>query len=174
MSHHGKPLQALNGIEEAATSLEPMGDLRVAVTGSRGIGKSTFARLLVNRLLNRFPCVALLDADPGQPEFTPPGLLSHSSTFFVGGLVASPSRSFSTAITSSSLASPEASGNLRPSAICRLGIHSVQANETACPFSVAWFDASKTQPCTCCDQYFCLHLWSNLDNSPPNFKGPLC
>jgi hypothetical protein len=37
------------------------------------MGKSTFARLLVNALLNIAPCVAFLDTDLGQPEFTPSG-----------------------------------------------------------------------------------------------------
>lgn len=51
--------------------------LAVAVTGSKGCGKSAFARLLVNALLTRQQggsdgVVAYLDLDPGQPEFTPP------------------------------------------------------------------------------------------------------
>lgn len=53
--------------------------LVVAVTGSKGSGKSAFARLLVNHLLNQGQgqgqgqgLVAYLDLDPGQPEFTPP------------------------------------------------------------------------------------------------------
>jgi pantothenate kinase len=54
--------------------------LSVAVSGSKGSGKSAFARLLVNRLLSQgHGVVAFLDLDPGQPEFTPPvsqGLLS--------------------------------------------------------------------------------------------------
>ncbi|KAK9828014.1 hypothetical protein WJX81_000356 [Elliptochloris bilobata] len=49
----------------------------VAVCGSKGTGKSTFARLLVNALLSRGSgCVAFLDVDCGQPELTVPGLLS--------------------------------------------------------------------------------------------------
>jgi polynucleotide 5'-kinase involved in rRNA processing len=47
--------------------------LCVAITGSKGSGKSAFARLLVNSLLNQgHGVVAYLDLDPGQPEFTPP------------------------------------------------------------------------------------------------------
>jgi polynucleotide 5'-hydroxyl-kinase GRC3/NOL9 len=43
------------------------------VTGSKGSGKSAFARLLVNTLLSQgHRVVAYLDLDPGQPEFTPP------------------------------------------------------------------------------------------------------
>jgi mRNA cleavage and polyadenylation factor CLP1 P-loop len=45
----------------------------VIVTGSKAAGKSTFSRLLVNSLLNRWPRVAYLDTDCGQPEFTAPG-----------------------------------------------------------------------------------------------------
>lgn len=45
----------------------------IAVVGSKQTGKSTFARLLVNSLLNRAPLVAYLDTDCGQSEFTAPG-----------------------------------------------------------------------------------------------------
>ncbi|ORZ29425.1 hypothetical protein BCR44DRAFT_1371032, partial [Catenaria anguillulae PL171] len=43
--------------------------------GTKSHGKSTFNRLAVNTLLARFPKVAVLDVDPGQAEFTPPGVL---------------------------------------------------------------------------------------------------
>ncbi|KAL8676042.1 MAG: hypothetical protein Q9186_007397 [Xanthomendoza sp. 1 TL-2023] len=45
------------------------------ICGPKGSGKSTFARMLVNGLL-KFRSVALLDIDPGQPEFSPPGEVS--------------------------------------------------------------------------------------------------
>jgi polynucleotide 5'-hydroxyl-kinase GRC3/NOL9 len=48
----------------------------VAVLGAKKVGKSALARLLVNTLLNKFPVVAYLDLDPGQPEHTAPGLAS--------------------------------------------------------------------------------------------------
>lgn len=48
----------------------------VAVCGSKGVGKSTFARLLTNAMLNTCHQVAYLDTDCGQPEFTPPGQVS--------------------------------------------------------------------------------------------------
>jgi polynucleotide 5'-hydroxyl-kinase GRC3/NOL9 len=48
----------------------------VAVLGAKKVGKSALARLLVNVLLNKFPVVAYLDLDPGQPEHTAPGLAS--------------------------------------------------------------------------------------------------
>ncbi|CAM9271585.1 unnamed protein product [Choristocarpus tenellus] len=48
----------------------------VLVCGAKGVGKSTLCRYLINRLLSRHPKVAYLDCDPGQPEFTPPGMVS--------------------------------------------------------------------------------------------------
>ena len=71
------------GLEEAAEALEraclrgaPLRGRTAAVLGPKGAGKSALARLLVNRLLARCPCVAFVDTDCGQPEFTPPGLVS--------------------------------------------------------------------------------------------------
>lgn len=56
---------------------------RVMVCGPKGTGKSTLVRLMVNRLLTANPSpnglidrVFLLDLDPGQPEYSPPGHLS--------------------------------------------------------------------------------------------------
>lgn len=49
---------------------------RVVVCGAKGVGKSTFCRFLVNRLLTHFPVVAFLDTDLGQSELTPPGMVS--------------------------------------------------------------------------------------------------
>ncbi|CAK7208796.1 Polynucleotide 5'-hydroxyl-kinase grc3 [Sporothrix curviconia] len=55
------------------------------VCGPKSSGKSTFSRLLTNRLLTKdtanankwhVPSVAVLDIDPGQPEFATPGSLS--------------------------------------------------------------------------------------------------
>ncbi|KAJ4476197.1 hypothetical protein J3R30DRAFT_413851 [Lentinula aciculospora] len=46
------------------------------VKGPKKIGKSSFARTLVNRLLSRHKQIAYLDLDPGQSEFTPGGLLA--------------------------------------------------------------------------------------------------
>lgn len=59
----------------------------VFVCGPKGSGKSTFSRLLTNRLLTRTQAqpkgkarpqggVVVLDLDPGQPEFCPPGTIS--------------------------------------------------------------------------------------------------
>ncbi|KAK4703113.1 polynucleotide 5'-hydroxyl-kinase GRC3/NOL9, partial [Phenoliferia sp. Uapishka_3] len=46
------------------------------VEGPKHVGKSTFAKLAVNRLLSRYERVAYLDTDLGQPEFTTSGLVS--------------------------------------------------------------------------------------------------
>ena len=63
--------------------------LAVMVCGPKGSGKSTFCRTLVNALLSKASikhqfseqkpesdCVAFLDLDPGQPEYSPPGEIS--------------------------------------------------------------------------------------------------
>jgi polynucleotide 5'-hydroxyl-kinase GRC3/NOL9 len=49
------------------------------ICGPKSSGKSTFSRLLTNRLLTTQETdspIAFLDLDPGQPEFSPPGQLS--------------------------------------------------------------------------------------------------
>ncbi|RDX43047.1 hypothetical protein OH76DRAFT_1361674 [Lentinus brumalis] len=46
------------------------------VRGPKNAGKSTFARLLLNRLLSRYQRVAYLECDLGQSEFTPGGMVS--------------------------------------------------------------------------------------------------
>ena len=54
-------------------------DTVIFVLGAKGAGKSTFARILVNRLLcagSSRTGVAYLDLDVGQPEHVPPGMLS--------------------------------------------------------------------------------------------------
>lgn len=61
--------------------------LAIMVCGPKGAGKSTFCRILANALLQKKrvlgirdvqddECVAFLDLDPGQPEYSPPGELS--------------------------------------------------------------------------------------------------
>lgn len=50
------------------------GHAAAAICGSKGTGKSSFGRLLLNNLLNTCREVAWLDTDCGQPEFTVPGL----------------------------------------------------------------------------------------------------
>ncbi|GLC63737.1 hypothetical protein PLESTF_000068700 [Pleodorina starrii] len=91
--------QAVDDVCAAAASGAPV---VLAVLGAKGMGKSSLARLITNRLLDLaqqqepdpmgagtgggsgggsgsgggWPAVAFLDTDVGQPEFTPPGLLS--------------------------------------------------------------------------------------------------
>ncbi|MCJ1308681.1 Polynucleotide 5'-hydroxyl-kinase grc3 [Agyrium rufum] len=56
----------------------------VLVCGAKGVGKSTFSRFLINTFLSRSQFdgtntrkrVFLLDLDPGQPEYSPPGEIS--------------------------------------------------------------------------------------------------
>ncbi|CAB9519931.1 Polynucleotide 5'-hydroxyl-kinase [Seminavis robusta] len=65
---------------------------RLAICGGKGVGKSTFLRYMTNRILSRDPPpqpktsdqndnttprqVAILDADVGQPEMSPPGMVT--------------------------------------------------------------------------------------------------
>ncbi|VAH73564.1 unnamed protein product [Triticum turgidum subsp. durum] len=48
----------------------------VLVCGPSNSGKSTFTRLLLNKLLPSYGRIGYLDTDVGQPEFSPPGCLS--------------------------------------------------------------------------------------------------
>lgn len=49
---------------------------KLMIIGDKGSGKSTFSRFITNRILNRFPKVAYLDLDPGQPEHSFPRTIS--------------------------------------------------------------------------------------------------
>jgi mRNA cleavage and polyadenylation factor CLP1 P-loop len=62
----------------AAVCDSPTAAPRALVCGSKRVGKSTLARHLTAALLLRFPEVALLDTDCGQPELGPPGFVSLS------------------------------------------------------------------------------------------------
>ncbi|KAE9411212.1 hypothetical protein BT96DRAFT_982985 [Gymnopus androsaceus JB14] len=53
----------------------PLPDIYL-VKGPKKIGKSSFARALVNRLLTRYHRVAYLECDLGQSEFTPGGMVA--------------------------------------------------------------------------------------------------
>ncbi|KAF8654881.1 hypothetical protein AX16_003342 [Volvariella volvacea WC 439] len=46
------------------------------VKGAKRSGKSSFSRLLLNRLLTRYKRVAFLECDLGQSEFTPAGMVA--------------------------------------------------------------------------------------------------
>ncbi|XP_023022136.2 polynucleotide 5'-hydroxyl-kinase NOL9 [Leptinotarsa decemlineata] len=49
---------------------------KLLVTGGKGVGKSTFIKYSINRLLNRYDRIRVIDLDPGQSEFTVPGSIS--------------------------------------------------------------------------------------------------
>ncbi|RDA89496.1 hypothetical protein CP533_6811 [Ophiocordyceps camponoti-saundersi (nom. inval.)] len=72
----------LASIVESASRREPVSAL---ICGPKSAGKSTFSRFLTNRLLTNtddesvrtvVAGVAVLDLDPGQPEYGPPGTVS--------------------------------------------------------------------------------------------------
>lgn len=60
------------------SELAPQQRQVVFVCGNRKVGKSTFCRYLVNRMLNYHKKVAFIDFDCGQAEFTPPGFVAFS------------------------------------------------------------------------------------------------
>ncbi|XP_045821356.1 polynucleotide 5'-hydroxyl-kinase NOL9-like isoform X2 [Trifolium pratense] len=62
--------EAANSI--AYNSMPPI----TVICGPKNCGKTTFSRYLVNLLLTKWKKVAYFDIDVGQPEFTPPGLIS--------------------------------------------------------------------------------------------------
>ncbi|KAK2077488.1 hypothetical protein QBZ16_004333 [Prototheca wickerhamii] len=72
------PALWLETAEQVRAMLEDQG-ATVAVLGAKKVGKSTFARLLVNTLLRSHREVALLETDCGQVEFGVPGLLTLST-----------------------------------------------------------------------------------------------
>ena len=77
-----------NALKGAATS--QLNHNRILICGAKGTGKSTFLRYMANRMLSaslpnrsllpnsRKQYVAILDLDSGQPELSPPGLLTLS------------------------------------------------------------------------------------------------
>ncbi|CAM9934425.1 unnamed protein product [Sphacelaria rigidula] len=67
---------AVSAIMKAPPAAPAGGNTSVLVCGAKGVGKSSFCRFLTNRMLDRHAKVAFLDCDVGQPEFTPPGLVS--------------------------------------------------------------------------------------------------
>ncbi|KAI6381300.1 hypothetical protein MCOR25_001234 [Pyricularia grisea] len=85
------PLQELASLAEWNKKLASLAaasrsseSMTILVCGPKSSGKSTFGRLLANRLVTETnrrkdqpqPGVAILDIDPGQPEFGAPGVLS--------------------------------------------------------------------------------------------------
>ncbi|CAA7398647.1 unnamed protein product [Spirodela intermedia] len=78
MSYQGIhiPSQWSEAAESITFASPPSHPPIIFICGPKNTGKSTFARHLVNVLLQRHTQVAHLDTDVGQPEFTPPGCLS--------------------------------------------------------------------------------------------------
>lgn len=54
------------------------GNPKFLVLGNKGSGKSSYCKFAIERLLDRFPLICRLEADPGQPDHTAPGVLSLS------------------------------------------------------------------------------------------------
>ena len=65
------------GLQSVQVSLNNNTVPRLVVAGGKGVGKSTFTRWLINRLVSKTP-VVLLDLDPGQAEMTLSGYCSVS------------------------------------------------------------------------------------------------
>lgn len=67
-----------SSLEASLSSAQQQSDRpqRIVVCGAKGVGKSTYCRYLVNRLLSQHGMVAFLDTDLGQSELTPPGMVS--------------------------------------------------------------------------------------------------
>ncbi|KAK0078908.1 hypothetical protein PV325_001975 [Microctonus aethiopoides] len=76
-----KQTMNFTGIDETTNKIlikDPTNNknLRVVMAGGKSVGKSTTTRYFVNRILEKFDNVIVLDLDPGQSEFTPPGCIS--------------------------------------------------------------------------------------------------
>ncbi|KAK4511252.1 Inorganic pyrophosphatase [Mucor velutinosus] len=70
-SWHTRTTMAIDKATQQATS-----PLVSVVCGAKDMGKSSYSRYLINRLLAKYNRVAYLETDVGQSEFTPSGLLS--------------------------------------------------------------------------------------------------
>ncbi|KAL8846046.1 MAG: hypothetical protein Q9221_008842 [Calogaya cf. arnoldii] len=80
--HKLRSLESPNGWQALLTSLTSRNNRKpptaALVCGPKGSGKSTLVRMLMNSINDArgSRCIALLDIDPGQPEFSPPGEIS--------------------------------------------------------------------------------------------------
>ncbi|KAG6033710.1 hypothetical protein E4U41_006843 [Claviceps citrina] len=67
-------------LASVAPTMSSGNEYSALICGPKSAGKSTFARMLTNRLLTTHHqgsrAVVVLDLDPGQPEFAPPGTVS--------------------------------------------------------------------------------------------------
>ncbi|XP_078495940.1 polynucleotide 5'-hydroxyl-kinase NOL9-like [Ciona intestinalis] len=71
---HDSYTEAVNSLPSHDNNTQPYPV--VVTTGGKNVGKSTFNRYLVNRLLRDHKHVYYLDCDIGQSEFTPSGFIS--------------------------------------------------------------------------------------------------
>jgi hypothetical protein len=62
--------------------LQPVGSRPpvIVVVGAKNMGKSTLIRFLINQLRDTYPSICRLEADPGQPDYSCPGVLNLSIT----------------------------------------------------------------------------------------------
>lgn len=60
---------------EAYHTISKSASPSILVCGQKGVGKSTFCQYLTNSLIRR-KTVTYLETDPGQPAFSPPGLIT--------------------------------------------------------------------------------------------------
>ncbi|VUZ56313.1 unnamed protein product, partial [Hymenolepis diminuta] len=65
----------LRDLIHSLSNVQETRGLKIIVCGPSNSGKSSLLRRLVNHLLGDHEVVAFLDCDPGQTEFTPPGVL---------------------------------------------------------------------------------------------------
>lgn len=81
-----KPFQSwYRAAEKIALAIENvnMDPPRIMVIGPKSSGKSSFGKFLTNYILAELQNVHYLELDPGQPEYSPPGVLSlHAPTTF--------------------------------------------------------------------------------------------
>ncbi len=73
----------VNSMQQSAESM--INQNRILICGAKNVGKSTFLRYIINRILSEpIPLtstkqpseVAIIDLDSGQPELSPPGMLT--------------------------------------------------------------------------------------------------
>lgn len=59
---------------------------KIFLCGGKGVGKSTFSKVLTNKIISLHGKVGFLDLDPGQPEISLPGSISFSilTSFLLG------------------------------------------------------------------------------------------
>ena len=74
---NSSPLPVRESLEDDSPFIRVQ-DSIIMISGAKGVGKSTLMRYMTNRLLQlpNISSVAILDADVGQAELSPPGMLT--------------------------------------------------------------------------------------------------